>query len=93
MNKPLSTSFIAVDLPTARTSLWVPPAPGIIPKLISGWPELGGIPGNNNIGMHRQLAATAERIAIDCGDQGLGKHRDAPPNRRPLVVQNADHIL
>ena len=30
---------IAFDLPTARVSRCVPPAPGITPRLISGWPN------------------------------------------------------
>jgi hypothetical protein len=27
-------------LPTARGRRWVPPAPGMTPRLISGWPNL-----------------------------------------------------
>ncbi len=38
--RPVSTISIAVDLPTALVSLCVPPAPGITPRLISGWPKL-----------------------------------------------------
>ncbi len=30
---------MALDLPTSRVSLWVPPAPGMIPRVISGWPN------------------------------------------------------
>ena len=31
---------IAFALPTARGRRWVPPAPGRMPRLISGWPNL-----------------------------------------------------
>ena len=30
---------IAFDLPIARVRRWVPPAPGITPILLSGWPK------------------------------------------------------
>ena len=38
--RPVSTSSIARALPTARARRWVPPAPGMIPRLISGWPKV-----------------------------------------------------
>ena len=31
---------MALDLPIARGKRWVPPAPGMMPILISGWPNL-----------------------------------------------------
>lgn len=31
---------MALALPTARGRRWVPPAPGRVPSLISGWPNL-----------------------------------------------------
>mmetsp|Transcript_11737 Transcript_11737/g.26774 ORF Transcript_11737/g.26774 Transcript_11737/m.26774 type:complete len:217 (-) Transcript_11737:405-1055(-) len=37
---PVRISCIALDLPTARMSLCVPPTPGMVPSLISGWPNL-----------------------------------------------------
>ena len=30
---------MALDLPTARVSRWVPPMPGMVPSVISGWPN------------------------------------------------------
>ena len=30
---------MALDLPTKRVSRWVPPMPGMTPRLISGWPN------------------------------------------------------
>jgi hypothetical protein len=37
--RPVRQSSIAFDLPTKRVSRWVPPAPGMVPRLISGWPN------------------------------------------------------
>ena len=37
--EPVSTISIALYLPTARVRRCVPPAPGITPRLISGWPN------------------------------------------------------
>mmetsp|Transcript_12457 Transcript_12457/g.50101 ORF Transcript_12457/g.50101 Transcript_12457/m.50101 type:complete len:241 (-) Transcript_12457:150-872(-) len=41
---PVRHISIALDLPTARTSRCVPPAPGMMPRLISGWPNLALAP-------------------------------------------------
>ena len=38
--RPVSTRSIALALPTARVRRWVPPAPGMVPMVISGWPNL-----------------------------------------------------
>ncbi|MOA19988.1 hypothetical protein D3C78_1404040 [compost metagenome] len=37
--RPVSAMSMALDLPMARGRRWVPPAPGITPSLISGWPK------------------------------------------------------
>ena len=37
--RPVSTMSIALALPTARGRRCVPPAPGMMPSLISGWPN------------------------------------------------------
>ena len=37
--RAVSTRSIALALPTARGSRCVPPAPGMMPSLISGWPN------------------------------------------------------
>eukprot|EP01139_Manchomonas_bermudensis_P014395 Amastigsp_a508445_28.p2 type:complete len:117 gc:universal Amastigsp_a508445_28:672-322(-) len=39
IKSPVRQSSMALDLPTARVSRWVPPAPGMVPSLISGWPN------------------------------------------------------
>jgi enoyl-CoA hydratase len=38
--RPVSTISMALALPIARVRRWVPPAPGMVPRLISGWPNL-----------------------------------------------------
>ncbi|MNT42282.1 hypothetical protein D3C72_1786990 [compost metagenome] len=38
--RPVNAMSMAFDLPTARGKRCVPPAPGITPSLISGWPNL-----------------------------------------------------
>src|SRR5918997_864138 len=38
-NRPLRIMSIATALPTARVSRCVPPAPGMIPSDVSGWPK------------------------------------------------------
>ena len=40
MGSPVSTISIALNLPTALVNLTVPPAPGMTPSLISGYPNL-----------------------------------------------------
>ncbi len=37
--RPVNTMSIAFALPMARGSRCVPPAPGMMPSLISGWPK------------------------------------------------------
>ena len=39
MLRPVRISSIARDFPMARVRRWVPPAPGIRPRRISGWPN------------------------------------------------------
>ena len=37
--RPVRQRSIALDLPIARVSRWVPPMPGMVPSVISGWPN------------------------------------------------------
>mmetsp|Transcript_134396 Transcript_134396/g.287499 ORF Transcript_134396/g.287499 Transcript_134396/m.287499 type:complete len:202 (-) Transcript_134396:417-1022(-) len=53
---PLSTSSMAFDLPTARISRWVPPTPGIVPSVISGWPNFA----SSDAMMMSQLMASSQ---------------------------------
>ena len=68
--------------PTRRASRCVPPKPGITPSLTSGWPNFGLVRGVDEVARERELAAAAEREAVDRRD-----HREAAPPRaraRPL---------
>ena len=38
--RPVKMSSFAREGPTSRGSRWVPPAPGMMPSRISGWPSL-----------------------------------------------------
>ena len=39
-NRPVKISSLARLGPISRVSRWVPPAPGMMPSLISGWPSI-----------------------------------------------------
>ena len=69
--RPVSTMSIAFALPTARGRRCVPPAPGMMPSLISGWPNFARVGGDDEVAHHRQLAAAAEREAGHRGDHRL----------------------
>ena len=62
--------------PTSRGSRWVPPKPGMIPRLISGWPKEAESAGDPEVARHRDLAAAAEGEPVDRGDR---HHRRALP--------------
>ena len=72
--RAVSTMSMALALPTARGRRCVPPAPGMMPSLISGWPNFARVGGDDEIAHHRQLAAAAEREARDRRDHRLS-HR------------------
>ena len=40
MVRPVRHRSIALDLPTMRVRRWLPPRPGMMPRVISGWPNL-----------------------------------------------------
>ena len=56
------------------------------PRLISGWPNSGGVGSQNEIAHHGQLAAAAEGEAGHCGNHRLPD----PQHRLPAL---ADEIL
>ena len=66
-----------MDLPIARVSRWVPPMPGMVPSVISGWPNFAVSDGDDDVAHHRELAAAAERIAADGRDRRLAAAGDA----------------
>ncbi len=88
--RAVRTRSIALALPTARGSRCVPPAPGMMPSLISGCPNLRAVRRNDEIAHHRQFAATSERVARDGGDDGLAH----PAQRFPVArdVLGLEHV-
>ena len=64
------TMSIALALPRARGRRCVPPAPGMTPSLISGWPNFGVVGGDHEVAHH--APARSRRPA-----------RSRPPRRSP----------
>ena len=64
-------------LPTARVSRCVPPMPGNDAELDLRLAELGVVGGDDEVALHRHLAAAAEREARDRRDHRLARARDA----------------
>jgi hypothetical protein len=77
---PLMHSSSARARPTRRSSRCVPPKPGMTPSLTSGWPKLRRLAGVDEVAGQRDLAAAAEREAVDRRD-----HRDR--QRGQLLAQ------
>jgi len=50
--------------------------PGMVPSVISGWPNFGGIRRDDDVAHHRKLAAAAERVTADCRNRRLAAARD-----------------
>ena len=48
--------------------------------------------GNDDVGVHRQFAATAEGEAIDGGDQGFAEAGDRLPRSLAGIVEDADQV-
>ena len=76
---PMRFISSALFAPTRRGRRWVPPKPGMIPSLISGWPKMRRPRGDAHVAGHRQLAAAAEGEAVDRGDRRDA--RRAPASR------------
>ena len=72
-NRPVKISSLArLGLISAGSaSLRRPPAPGRTPSLISGWPRVASSAAIRTSAAQRQLAATAERVAVDRGGHRL----------------------
>ena len=80
--RPVRIRSIALALPTARVSRCVPPKPGMTPSLISGWPNFAVVGGDDDVALHGELAAAAERKARDRRDHRLAAARDPVLARR-----------
>src|SRR5581483_12027922 len=84
IRSPVSTSSMARCLPSKWVRRWVPPLPGMMPRLTSGWPKRA-LSEAMMISPHRQLAAAAERKAAHGRDQRLGDLVDAVAVNEPLL--------
>ena len=71
--------FSNLDFPMALVSLWVPPAPGMVPMVISGWPNLALSPAR----MMSHIIATWDRRQWQC--DGGGRWRLELARWRPCV--------
>ncbi|MNN26393.1 hypothetical protein D3C81_1398960 [compost metagenome] len=54
--------------------------------------EAGVFTGNDDVGVHRQFAATAEGEAVDRGDQRFAEAGDGLPRGLARVVEDADQV-
>ena len=54
----------------------MPPAPGMTPSRISGWPTRDVSRADAQVARERELAAAAERVAADRGDHRARDRRD-----------------
>ena len=99
-SRPVRIRSFATPRPQTRASRWVPPQPGMIPRLISRLAELRARRRVAEVAGERELAAAAEREALDRGDRRLG-HRlqqlrdlvaELAPGRR-LLDREAAHVL
>ena len=79
-NRPVKIRSLALLGPTSRESRWVPPMPGITPSSDLGLAERGVVGGEADVGAQGELAAAAQRVARDRGDDRLGDVR------RPCVI-------
>ena len=66
--------------PIARVSRCVPPAPGMTPIAISGWPNVASSAGHDHVAGHRQLAAAAEGEPAHRRDQRRADRGEPVPD-------------
>jgi len=76
---------MALALPTARVSRWVPPMPGMTPSLISGWPNraLSAAMMSSHCIASSQPPPSAK--AGHRGDNRLARMGDAIPRRGKIA--------
>ena len=86
MRRPVSTSSIARCLPITRASRCVPPPPGMIPSVISGWPNSAvseaTIRSQSSASSQPPPRAKPETAAIS----GVRQCGEPPPERAPPDV-------
>jgi len=61
-----------------RGRRWVPPGAGDDAELDLGKPEAGALGGETEVRGQGELAAAAQRVAVDGGDRHLGKVGPSP---------------
>ena len=85
MNVPVMMSCRACSTPMARGRRCVPPAPGMMPSLISGRPSWRtSLVGDAVVAAQRQLEPAAQRGAVDGRDDRLGGRLDAVDELRQV---------
>ena len=84
---------MALALPTARVSRCVPPAPGMMPSVISGWPNTALSAAMMMSQAHGELAAAAERISGDRRDDRLAAMADAVEGGEEIAAIGLDEGL
>ena len=84
---------MAFDLPIARVSRWVPPAPGNGAEIDFGLTELGVVGGDDDVAHHGKLAAAAERMAGNRGDDRLFEFGNALPGTDEIALLRVHVVL
>ena len=82
MISPVRIRCFAQPSPTTRGRRCVPPAAGMMPEAELGLAELRGLGGHADVARQRQLAAAAERVAVDGRDRRTRKPLDGGAERR-----------
>ena len=78
--------------PTSRGSRCVPPAPGMMPSVVSGSAERGVRRRHAEIAHERELEPAAERHAVDRRDDRLRRAVERP-ELRPVEVDLHAHVV
>ena len=93
---PVRMISLARRKPTARGRNWVPPPPGMMPSVISVRAKRAVVARVGEVAGQRDLAAAAERRAVDRGDHGDRAVHEASVMRskiaccaQPLLVGHA----
>ena len=83
---------MALDLPTARVRRCVPPAPGMVPRLISGWPNLALSAARMRSHIMASSQPPPERIAGHGGDHRLAVLGDVLPGGDEVAGAGAGEV-
>ena len=94
--RPLSAQVLGPAHAQVRGRRCVPPKPGVMPRAISGWPNLAVLAAKPDVAGQRQLAAAAEGEPVDgrdrgCGAPSMAAHTPAPERREPPRLLRREH--